>query len=79
MRNTKDYMLDRGIPGEGVANVAAFASTMANAGYKGFVDFEIMSDRLSNIESDIIFERCLTAWDEICHSLSENLIHQYST
>jgi sugar phosphate isomerase/epimerase len=43
---TKSLLLDRGIPGEGVIDNAGFLGAMTRAGFDGWTEVEIFSERL---------------------------------
>ena len=45
LADTRDLRLDRGMPGDGVIDLPAFRRGVEAAGYDGYVEFEIFSER----------------------------------
>jgi sugar phosphate isomerase/epimerase len=62
---TTDLLLDRGLPGDGVIDLKAIAGWMKAAGYDGWVEVEIFSNRLWEKDqawlTGEILARCRTA------------------
>ncbi len=66
LADTRDVLLDRGMMGDGVADIAALRQAVEGAGYKGLSEVEIFSadnwwKRNPNEVLDICVERFLTA------------------
>jgi len=62
LADTIDPMSDRGIPGEGVIDLAELARSVLAAGYTDYVDVEVMSTRWWQADTDEIFSACLRGW-----------------
>ncbi len=59
LMETKSLLLDRGIPGEGVIDNDAFLQSMTNAGFDGWTEVEIFSERLWALPVDKVIENII--------------------
>jgi len=58
---TGDPFTDRGMPGEGVAEIGEFASAVLQQGYCGFVDIEVLSARWAAKDLDVVMHAALAS------------------
>lgn len=52
LRDTGDLFLDRGLPGDGIADIPAITRWMYDAGYKGLCEMEVLSTALWERDQD---------------------------
>lgn len=53
---TTDLVLDRGMPGDGVIDIAALRGMVERAGYQGFTEVELLSRRWWAQDPDLVLE-----------------------
>lgn len=56
---TRDPLLDRGMPGDGVIDLAGMRSMVEAAGYTGLVEVELFSTRWWEEDPDLVVRLCL--------------------
>ncbi len=61
---TLDFLNDRGLPGEGCIDIPLIRSWVEKAGFSGFVEMEIFSDRLWAMDQDEFLVRILRSFEE---------------
>lgn len=59
---TDDMLLDRGLMGEGCINVPEIRKWVEMAGFEGFVEVEIFSNRYWNTDQSVFLEKILEAY-----------------
>ena len=59
---TTDLLNDRGLMGEGCINLSRIGSWVAEAGFYGFHEVEIFSDRYWSMDQDIFLQKIIEAW-----------------
>lgn len=53
---------DRTLPGEGNLPLAKLFTELAAAGYNGWYELQILSDRLWQLDHEVLLGRCLQSW-----------------
>ncbi|HEY9054822.1 MAG TPA: sugar phosphate isomerase/epimerase family protein, partial [Rectinemataceae bacterium] len=61
---TIDFLNDRGLPGEGCIDIRLIRSWVERAGFSGFVEMEIFSNRLWAMDQDEFLARILRSFKE---------------
>lgn len=59
---TKDFLLDRGIPGEGCINIKEISNWVYEAGFDGYREVEIFSDQYWNDDQDDYLKNIVNAY-----------------
>ncbi|MBL6928086.1 MAG: sugar phosphate isomerase/epimerase [Rhodospirillales bacterium] len=63
---TTDILCDRGMMGDGVIDITEFRSMMENAGYEGYAEVEIFSNRWWNTDPDEVVATCIERHRTAC-------------
>jgi len=67
LADTRDMLMDRGMMGDGVVDLAGFRRQIEEAGYDGMVEVEIFSrDRWWTVEPDSVLSTCAQRLQSVC-------------
>ncbi len=67
LRDTRDMLLDRGMMGEGVVDLAGIRRCVEAAGFRGLAEVEIFSrDHWWKTAPDAVLQRCAEALTDVC-------------
>ena len=61
---TVDMLNDRGLMGEGCIDIPGIRAWVEKAGFSGFVEVEIFSNRLWSMDQDVYLQMIKKAWEE---------------
>lgn len=62
----QDFLNDRGLMGEGVIDNRGIRKSIVDAGFRGFDEVEIFSDRYWSMDQDEYLRRIISAYQEHC-------------
>lgn len=62
--------MDRELPGEGIADIAGLCRQFASAGFAGWWEVEVLSERLWRGDQRVLPQRCAAAARRVLHGLS---------
>ena len=63
---TTDLVFDRGLPGDGIIDIPAIRQMAEEAGYKGFLEMEILSHRWWGEDPDHVLSLCKQRHESFC-------------
>ncbi len=63
---TNDFLLDRGMMGDGCIDIPKIRGWVEKAGYDGYVEVEILSSRWWAEDPDVVLKTCIERYETVC-------------